>query len=168
MCKRQLRIPLHLDLGPDRHEIQVEPELCLFAGSVITELSDFVDVHRTINGQTLEPDPIETRTGNASLENCGKISENLATKEARSVRNLIDEFLLDPEIHFLNHGSFGAAPKPVFDRYQTWQAALESQPVQFFSSRIIPLLDEARGRLTLVGDPDLVVAPIKVNGSKSI
>ena len=28
---------------------------------------------------------------------------------------------LDPSIAFLNHGSFGATPKPVFDTYQGWQ-----------------------------------------------
>jgi isopenicillin-N epimerase len=32
--------------------------------------------------------------------------------------NLKQYFLLDPEIHFLNHGCFGAAPKVVFEAYQ--------------------------------------------------
>lgn len=40
-------------------------------------------------------------------------------------------FLLDPEIIFLNHGSFGATPRPVFDIYQSWQRKLEYQPVKF-------------------------------------
>jgi len=40
-------------------------------------------------------------------------------------------FLLDPEITFLNHGSFGATPEPVFHEYQRWQRELESQPVEF-------------------------------------
>jgi selenocysteine lyase/cysteine desulfurase len=43
---------------------------------------------------------------------------------------LKDQFLLNPKIHFLNHGSFGAAPLPVFQDYQRWQLELERQPVE--------------------------------------
>jgi isopenicillin-N epimerase len=41
------------------------------------------------------------------------------------------QFLLDPTITFLNHGSFGACPKPIFEDYQKWQLELEKEPVQF-------------------------------------
>ncbi len=53
-------------------------------------------------------------------------------------------FLLDPEFAFLNHGSFGACPKPVFDVYQNWQLELERQPVRFYQRIANDALDEAR------------------------
>ena len=58
-----------------------------------------------------------------------------------------DLFLLDPEVTFLNHGSFGAAPRAVFERYQAWQRELEREPVDFIMRRLGPLLEEARGEL---------------------
>lgn len=57
------------------------------------------------------------------------------------------QFLLRPGIAFLNHGSFGACPRPVFETYQRWQRTIEDQPVEFFGRRINPLLAEARARL---------------------
>ena len=51
--------------------------------------------------------------------------------------NLAPLFLLDPQVTFLNHGSYGACPVPVFADYQNWQLRLERQPVAF--------LDPARG-----------------------
>ena len=58
-----------------------------------------------------------------------------------------DLFLLDPDIVFLNHGSFGACPRPVFDVYREWQAELERQPVEFLNRRVWDLLAEARREL---------------------
>jgi isopenicillin-N epimerase len=63
------------------------------------------------------------------------------------VSSLKDLFLLDPTVTFLNHGSFGACPIPVFETYQRWQRELERQPVEFFQHRADPLLDDARARL---------------------
>jgi len=50
----------------------------------------------------------------------GRRSENWKTR-----------FLLEPDVHFLNHGSFGACPRPVFEEYQRIQLELERQPVRF-------------------------------------
>jgi isopenicillin-N epimerase len=57
------------------------------------------------------------------------------------------DFLLDPDIHFLNHGSFGACPRPVFETYQRWQAELERQPVEFLGRRAPELLAKSRTAL---------------------
>ncbi len=57
------------------------------------------------------------------------------------------QFLLDPAITFLNHGSFGATPRPVFQAYQHWQRELENQPVEFLGRRFSKLMLTARQSL---------------------
>jgi isopenicillin-N epimerase len=60
---------------------------------------------------------------------------------------LRDEFLLDPDVVYLNHGSYGACPKVVFERYQAWQREVERQPVAFLGRRGPGLLADARAAL---------------------
>lgn len=60
---------------------------------------------------------------------------------------LADLYLVRQDIAFLNHGSYGACPRPVFETYQRWQRELEAQPVEFLGRRIKPLLAEARAAL---------------------
>lgn len=69
------------------------------------------------------------------------------------------EFLLDPDVVFLNHGSFGATPEPVFAEYSRWQRELERQPVEFLGRRADGLLDEARAAMAhfLNCQPDQLV-----------
>jgi isopenicillin-N epimerase len=65
-------------------------------------------------------------------------------------------------VTFLNHGSFGAVPITVFERYQEWQLELERQPVLFLARRLDELLGEARAALgAYVGADadDLVFVP---------
>ncbi len=68
----------------------------------------------------------------------------LTTPDAADLRKL---FLLDPDVAFFNHGSFGACPRPVFEAYQRWQRELERQPVGFMFNRSPQLLNETRGHL---------------------
>jgi len=63
------------------------------------------------------------------------------------MKNFKDDFLLDDEVIFLNHGSFGACPKPVFEVYQAWQRELERQPVKFLGRQALDLLAHARAEL---------------------
>jgi isopenicillin-N epimerase len=46
---------------------------------------------------------------------------------------LKDQFLLDPDVVFLNHDSYGACPRPVLEEYQRWQRELEREPVEFLA-----------------------------------
>jgi len=63
------------------------------------------------------------------------------------VRDLKQLFLLNPEIAYLNHGSFGATPEPVFREYQRWQRELELEPTEFLGRRHNALMQAARTTL---------------------
>jgi len=58
-----------------------------------------------------------------------------------------EHWLLDPTITFLNHGSFGAAPKVVLAKQNELRTQLEREPVRFMVRELEPLLDEARAAL---------------------
>lgn len=61
--------------------------------------------------------------------------------------HLKSQFLLNPEITYLNFGSFGACPKPIFEAYQGFQLELEREPVQFMINRGQVLLKQSREAL---------------------
>lgn len=64
------------------------------------------------------------------------------------------QWSLDPEITFLNHGSFGACPKSILEEQIVWHARLEREPLAFFLRDYEQALDDARNALaTLVGAP---------------
>lgn len=78
-----------------------------------------------------------------------------------------DKFLLRDDIIFLNHGSFGACPREVFDVYRQWQLRLEQQPVLFLGREITQLLGEARralGSYLHASADDLVFVPNSTHG----
>jgi len=67
-----------------------------------------------------------------------------ATPEIQALRAL---YQINMNITFLNHGSFGATPRSVFEVYQAWQRELEREPVAFVQRRQEKLLDAARSQI---------------------
>lgn len=61
-----------------------------------------------------------------------------------SIRSL---FTLDPSVSFLNHGSFGAAPRSVQEAQARWRAELEREPVLFIARRLPAEVDAVRARV---------------------
>lgn len=60
---------------------------------------------------------------------------------------LLSTWSLDPGVVFLNHGSFGAAPRSVLEEQARLRAHLERQPVRFFIRELEAMLDGVRGAL---------------------
>lgn len=78
-----------------------------------------------------------------------------------------NQFLLDPDLIFLNHGSFGACPREVMDVQHQWQLEMERNPVEFLGRRSAELLLQSRTALghALGGRPDeLIFIPNATTG----
>ena len=81
------------------------------------------------------------RTVAPSLESRGHgYGRDVVPPSAEEFRSL---FALDPEVVFLNHGSFGAAPRPVLEHQNELRRRLEQNPVAFLKRELPGLLDEA-------------------------
>jgi isopenicillin-N epimerase len=61
--------------------------------------------------------------------------------------NMREHWLLEPEITFLNHGSFGATPIAVLAKQDEYRTQMEREPVRFMVRELEPLLDAARARV---------------------
>lgn len=60
---------------------------------------------------------------------------------------LIRHFALDPDVVFLNHGSFGACPLGVLEAQQELRLRMEREPVRFFTEDLPRRLDASREAL---------------------
>ncbi len=78
---------------------------------------------------------------------------------------------LDRRIAFLNHGSFGACPRPVLQFQQRLRNRLERQPIRFFVRELEALWDQTRaaiGRFVGANPADLVFVPNATAGVNTV
>ena len=62
---------------------------------------------------------------------------------------LREQFLIDPTVAYLNHGSYGACPIPVFEAYQAYQKELETEPASLLYRDFASRIQKSRERLAL-------------------
>ena len=84
---------------------------------------------------------------------------------------LADRWALDPDVVFLNHGSFGACPRTVLDAQQALRAEMEANPVAFLARRLEDRLAEARaaiGAFVGANPDDLAFVPNATAGIATV
>lgn len=80
-------------------------------------------------------------------------------------------WILDPDITFLNNGSFGATPRVVLDTQQMLREQLESEPVTFLYRRLPEMLEHARinvGHFLNANPNNLVFVPNATTGVNTV
>jgi isopenicillin-N epimerase len=60
----------------------------------------------------------------------------------------VTEWLLDPEVAYLNHGAFGALPRAVWEVATELRMQMERDPADLLIRRLPGLLDDVRGRMS--------------------
>jgi isopenicillin-N epimerase len=80
-------------------------------------------------------------------------------------------WFLEPDVTFLNHGSFGACPKAVLEVQTQLRNQLERQPLRFVMREFEELLDNARNKLAAFVGADaeeLVFVPNATTGVNAV
>jgi isopenicillin-N epimerase len=75
----------------------------------------------------------------------------MTNPEAALARPEIDwrsEWSLDPDVTYLNHGSFGPSPVVVQEKCREWTERLERQPMDFLIRQMEPALENSLARLS--------------------
>lgn len=80
---------------------------------------------------------------------------------------------LNPEVDFLNHGSFGATPTRVLEAQRLWTLRLESDPIEFLAPErsLLPRIDAVRDVISgLVNAPaqDIVMVRNATDGVNAV
>ena len=81
------------------------------------------------------------------------------------------QWILDPKIAYLNHGSFGATPKKILDIQNVYRNMLEEEPVQFMVCALPDLLWKTQctlGNLVHANPEDIVLVQNATEGVNSV
>jgi isopenicillin-N epimerase len=62
-------------------------------------------------------------------------------------QNLDSVWPLDPQVVFLNHGSYGSCPRPVLEAQNRLREQMEARPVEFLGRQLETRLDQVREEL---------------------
>jgi isopenicillin-N epimerase len=57
------------------------------------------------------------------------------------------EWSLDPDVHHLNHGSYGALPRVVYAEQKRWQEEVHRNPVGFYARQSHDAVAAARAKI---------------------
>lgn len=57
---------------------------------------------------------------------------------------LRDRWMLKQGVAFLNHGSFGALPREVFEAQEQWRRRIEAEPIEILGRQCAALIEEAK------------------------
>ncbi len=75
------------------------------------------------------------------------MTPNLPAADEPFGHNLRRHWSLDPTIHFLNHGSYGATPRVVQAAQSQWRSQMEAEPVRFMQDELPDALTAAGAAL---------------------
>jgi isopenicillin-N epimerase len=77
-------------------------------------------------------------------------------------------FMLDPSVVFLNHGSFGAVPRPVFEHQEALRRRMEAEPVRFLAREVPDELAAVRAELAAFVGADPAALALTTNTTTAL
>ena len=86
----------------------------------------------------------------------------LSASEFRSL------FMLDPSVVFLNHGSFGAVPRPVHSHQEALRRSMEAEPVRFLARELPDELDRVRESVAALVRAEAASIALTVNTTTAV